>query len=347
MGQWREYAAAAMAPSFDWYAPEAKAPSLRARVAGQSREAGLLAAGALLPRFSGLVIGSDSDPFRPRFSSVVGNPFAGRGVASSFTGSRLAWAGGPLGEFGLTAIVARQQFATQGFGAGEWDGSFENGRSSLLGNESRESASGNGVRLDYRGQLGQSAWRWDVAVQSRIEMDPFKTYRGVYSEAGDFDIPGFAKLQVSAPVAGRLSVGAEVQRVFYREVDTFSSAALPSRFLALLGDGSSPEFAWRDLTVFALEARVADDFNGEWSLRLATQQQPRPSSELLDRALNELYSDSNVALGYQLDGGVLGQFRVAASYSPVTYFLGSSPYLRGAFESGRQLEFEAQWALPF
>jgi hypothetical protein len=99
--------------------------------------------------------------------------------------------------------------------------------------------------------------------------------------------------------------------------------------------------------VFALETRLRDAANGLWSLRLATQQQPRPTSALLDRALSELYSDSNLALAYERGSAAWGQFRLAASYSPVTYFLGSSPYLQRGFETGRQLEFEAQWSIPF
>lgn len=348
MAQWQDYAATAVSPRYDWYRPLAQAPTLHSREAANRSGGVLLSLAGLQARFNGLAFTGDQDPFGANFAVGVNDSrYSGRGVAADFNATRLAVSGGSLGEFGLTAVVARQQFATQGFGSGEWDGSFENGRRLAPAGEWHESASGNGVRLDFRGLLGESDWRWDVAVQSRIEMDPFKSYRGVYSEAGDFDVPGFARLGVAVPVGQRFSVGAEVQRVFYREVDPFTSSALPARFLSLLGDGSSPEFSWDDLTVMALEARLADAANGEWSLRFASQQQPRPTSALLDRALEDLYSDTNVALAYQLDTGRVGQFRVAASYSPVTYFLGSSPYLRGGFESGSQLEFEAQWAIPF
>jgi hypothetical protein len=269
-------------------------------------------------------------------------------VGAQFRGTRLALTGaGDAGEFGIAAVVARQQYATQGFGYGDWDGSSDDRRFLGVGSGVYQSSTGSAVRLDWNTPLGERGWWVDAALQSRIEMDPFKAYRGVYSEAGDFDVPGYARMAIEAPVGERLSLTGEVQRVFYREIPTFTSASLPTRFLALLGDGASPDFAWRDLTVFALEARLQDDFNGEWTLRLASQQQPRPTSDLLDRALEELYSDQNIAVAYQRGSQRWGELRIGASYSPVTYFLGSAPYLQRGFQTGRQLEFEAQWSLPF
>jgi hypothetical protein len=348
MEQWKEYAAASIAPSFDWYvAPAAEPPSLRE---AEFRSANTLAMGTL--RVNSL--GSDwgwndaAAGIAPRHAAFdVGGSLNGRLVNANFSGTRLGLAGGAAGEFGISAVVARQHYATQGFGYGEWDGSYVNGRVVGVGAGVHEASTGSAVRLDWRNELPDGGVSWDVALQSRIEMDPFKAYRGVYSEPGDFDIPGYARVALEAPLSRRFSVVGEVQRVFYREIATFTSAALPTRFLSLLGDGASPDFAWRDLTVYAIETRLRDDANGQWSLRLASQQQPRPTSALLDRALGELYSDTNVALAYERSSDSWGRLRLGASYSPVTYFLGSSPYLQRGFDTGRQLEFEAQWSVPF
>jgi hypothetical protein len=350
LDQWKDYAGASIAPDFDWYRPAPVAlPSVVPRGAGDPSVLAWSAQGVSL-RLSTLGAGwGDSTatavPRSPAFS--VGSATSGQGVRSRLSGTRLGVRSVGFGEFGVSAVVARQQFATQGFGYGEWDGSYDDRRYIGVGTGVHESNTGSGVRVDWRDARGSSGLQLDAAVQSRIEMDPFKAYRGVYSEAGEFDIPGFARLALEMPIGDRLSVVGEVQRVFYREIPTFTSDSLPTSFLALLGDGESPNFDWQDLTIYALEARVKDDFRGEWSLRLATQQQPRPTSDLLDRALDELYSDQNIALAYQRDNLRWGQLRVGASYSPVTYFLGSAPYLQRGFQSGRQLEFEAQWTMPF
>jgi len=348
MDQWKEYAEASLAPSFDWYvAPAARVPSLRDAGSpdATSPTAGSLSLNSLSDEWGWAGAAAGIAPRHIAFEP--GGELNGRLVNARFSGTRLGVAGGAAGEFGLSAVVARQHYATQGFGYGEWDGTYVNGRVVGVGAGVHEASTGSAVRLDWRNELLDGGLRWDVALQSRIEMDPFKAYRGVYSEPGDFDIPGYARFALEAPLGGRFSVAGEVQRVFYREIATFTSAALPTRFLALLGDGASPEFAWRDLTVYAIETRLRDGFNGQWTLRLASQQQPRPTSALLDRALDELYSDTNVALAYERGSDDWGRLRIGSSYSPVTYFLGSSPYLQRGFETGRQLEFEAQWSIPF
>jgi hypothetical protein len=351
LNQWKAYAAASIAPKFAWYQPALAPPPVlgaqyRAAEPGWSGASVSLRLSALEAAWGA---GSNATTWVPRSHAFSFQAGAASGaVNAQFRGTRLALTrAGGVGEFGIAAVVARQQYATQGFGYGEWDGSSDDRRFLGVGSGVYQSSTGSAVRLDWNSALGQGGWAVDAALQSRIEMDPFKAYRGVYSEAGDFDVPGYARLGIEAPVGERLRLSGEVQRVFYREIPTFTSASLPTRFLALLGDGASPDFAWRDLTVFALEARLQDDFNGEWTLRLASQQQPRPTSDLLDRALEELYSDQNIAVAYQRGSQRWGELRIGASYSPVTYFLGSAPYLQRGFQTGRQLEFEAQWSLPF
>ena len=351
LDQWRDYAATVVAPSFDWYAGQsgAEAPSvLSTSLAALPQSVAI--EGRLNVASAASANTALADRFGPQFTPrglFAADALAGQGIASNYAGTRLAVSNGGAAEFGVTAIVARQQFATLGFGNGEWDGSSAGVRRLGANSSVYESASGSGVRLDASTAIGNSGLSVQSALQSRIEMDAFKAYRGVYSEAGDFDIPGFVSVAASLPLSSRVSLSGEVQRVFYSEVDTFTSAALPTRFLALLGDAGSPDFAWRDLTVYALEASLRDDYRGQWTLRLSSQQQPQPTSELLDRALEILYSDTNLAFDYRHQTPGFGEFRLAASYSPVTYFLGSSPYVRRGFETGSQVEFEAQWVVNF
>ena len=350
---WQAYAASKVAPQFSWtHAPQSAAPSAlsthySARAADSSKPQAVWSwvadAQRTLVPWQGLAVQSEGllrgDLLRGELNAT--------GIASQVRGTRLAFQAGADREFGITAVVARQHFATQGFGYGDWDGT--SGQRYLgVGTNVYESSSGSGVRLDWAAPLDPAGdMRWNLAVQSRVEMDPFNAYRGVYAEPGDFDIPGSASLSFDRALGDAVGVRVEVQRVFYSDVDTFTSASLPTRFLSLLGDGGSPAFAWKDLTVYALETSVADGFGGSWNLRFTTQQQPRPTSRVLDNALSELYSDTNAALAYEFGGGNFGDFRIAASYSPVSYFLGTSPYIDRDFEPGSQVEFEAQWTLHF
>lgn len=344
---WQQYAAARVAPDYSWAQPAQPAPDALSNFYAVTEGT---SATQPVAHFAWVGVaerdGLNAAFVSRGFAAALGDELSGRAFDSQIQGTRLAIQAGAQSEFGITAVVARQHFATQGFGYGAWDGSSEP-RYAGVGTNVYESSSGSGVRLDWASPFGAAATSWKMAVQSRVEMDPFNAYRGVYGEPGDFDIPGLASLSLTSQLTPDLALSMEVQRVFYSEVDTFTSASLPTRFRSLLGDGGSPEFAWRDLTIYAVETRLADRMGGDWSLRFSTQQQPRPTSGLLDMALSELYSDTNVSLAYEVGAGVFGALRIAASYSPVSYFLGSSPYIDRDFEPGRQVEFEAQWALHF
>src|SRR5690606_12739286 len=116
----------------------------------------------------------------------------------------------------------------------------------VLGGMPQETSSGGGVRLAYSEPLNP-LFSFSMALQSRLDMEPFKSYRGVYSDPGDFDIPARAELGLGVALSEDLQVTLGAERIFYSDIDAFTSAALPTRFLSLLGDGSSPAFAWRDL----------------------------------------------------------------------------------------------------
>ncbi len=343
---WRAYASVSMTPEFDWAAaaPTRAAAARDLRSRESLREATRRA----------LLAGDDAAGWQLSFQTrtlSVGDaqrePLV-RQSAAGFSGAQnrttLRQSVGDNADVSLTAIVARHRFATPGMGLSPTQSveQFAGVRQSAV----QEVSEGGGVELAFGQSLGERML-WTMSLQTRVDMDPFKAYRGIYSEAGDFDLPGHVQAGLSWAVGERWTLGADVQRVMYSDIETFTSATLPTRFLALLGDGSSPEFAWRDLTVYSAQASVDDDFGGRWSLRYSTQQQPRPTSAMLSRALADQYSDLNLGLGYQRPLGRSGQFQLTASYAPAAYFLAPAPFVQRDFDGGSQVEVEAQWSLAF
>jgi hypothetical protein len=177
-------------------------------------------------------------------------------------------------------------------------------------------------------------------------MDAFKSYRGVFTEPGDFDMPARTGLSMEWLAAAPLSISFGVERVLYSGVNAFTSRALPPRFLAFLGDGSSPRFAWRDLTVYSVESELKDASGGQWILRWTSRQQPSPTSALLDFALSDTYSDTNVLASYQRELGSAGSLSFGASYAPSQYILGAGSF-GSRFSEGAQLEVEMNWSMRF
>jgi hypothetical protein len=345
MQQWKAYAQRVASPAYDWSpVRDVREPTVldtqrqprAGRAAVESFSAltpvGLLQVAASDGVF-GLDLGETSAPQRSL------SP-----LSMTYAATTLVRPLDPRTSFSVTAIVARQRFATPGFGSAVWDG--DEGRPGIARNGSSELSHGSGVRLGVDRAIGDSVGLM-LGAQSRLEMDSFKAYRGVFSEPGDFDVPGFVQTGLRWSPSSRTQFTVDAQRIFYSEVDTFTSSALPVRLLALLGDGGSPLFAWRDLTVYSAEVSQGVGDGGRWSLRLSSQQQPRPTSAALDRALSSQYSNTNVALGFNQALGAFGRLNFAASYTPASYFLAASPYLQRDFDGASQVEFEAQWALPF
>lgn len=349
--QWKAYLHQRIAPDFDWLSYEpAPVPSILAPLRNE------LASHLRGQQHIQVALGESGSRFNLRFApqeqlrhqatgselSLLGDSrtmLKGEFVASSFEQSL-----GDDSRIALGAVLARQRFASAGLGMFAWDAPTR-----LYGTHIEplpETATGGGVRVDYDRNLGRGVGL-SVGVQSRINMEPFKAYRGVYSEPGDFDIPARTEVELSYQPNRYWRLAAGAERIYYSGIDAFTSAALPRRFLSLLGDGASPTFAWRDLSVYSAEAALDDSHGGQWSLRYTTQQQPEPSSEILLRALQSEYTDSNWALGYRRGLGSFGSLSLAASYAPSRYFLGATPYTQRDLDSGSQVEVEAVWSMSF
>ncbi|MCB1588009.1 MAG: hypothetical protein KDI56_03825 [Xanthomonadales bacterium] len=240
----------------------------------------------------------------------------------------------------VEAVFVQQLYASTALGVGR--SQFDQGREVAPG---LGEATGTGVALTYESPVTDGLTAY-ASVRSKVDMDPLQQFRGIYADPGQFDIPGGVGAGLTQRVgrSGWVQVG--VERVMYSDVDTFTSRALPTRFLGLLGDSTSPSFDWQDLTVYSAAVGYQASNDWWWELRYSTQQQPEPTSALLSQALEEQYSDRNFAVGIGRPTGANSQLRLTASYAAREYFLGTPTI--GTFDGdGEQIEFEALWQVNF
>lgn len=342
--EWRDYARAAMTPAYAWAdSAEVQAPEARDVVASALAD-------TVRAEFRSALL---HEQVEVQFAQTRGNDLVAANVASlslfdeaapglnrQIAGLQVAHQFDSGARFGAGIVVAEQQFAAFRLGSEQIDSAE---RLRLAGNESSTAA---GVRLNYAQPLGGRV-SLQAALQSRIDMQPFQSYRGVFSDPGDFDIPAEAEVSARIAVLPGFGVTVGTQRVMYSELNAFSSYALPERFLSLLGDGTSPVFAWRDLTVYNVAFDYALGRSSRIDIQYSTQQQPEPSSALLHEALREEFTDRNVAIGFTRSFDRAGELRFAASHAPVEYFLGNTSALGRGDASGDQFEFEARWRVDF
>lgn len=251
------------------------------------------------------------------------------------------WGSG--GYWSVSALFAYQRFANATFGASEFDAYV----TPLVASRPQEVSYGRGVRVEA-GQALTDRLRWITSYQSRVNMDAFSSYVGVYSDRADFDIPASAGMGFDFALTPSLSVGIDAERLMYSEIRPFTSQALPRRFLAALGSGISPEFAWDDLNVYSFNASWKTPGIGDFGLRYSSRTQPAPTSALLDQLLGDV-SQYSVDLSFVHRTSDYGQLRVVASYAPTQYLL-DTPSMRAltrdALASNR-MEYEVVWAMRF
>ncbi len=327
-GQWRDYALASITPSFSWAirpSSERSVPNVLDRYGAGTDSRALLN-----------LEHQPQSSLSVSFTSGLVCP----GIERSVIAPSLSYPIGESSNLSVTALFAHQRFATLGIGL--VDASYLPYSAIVPGNES----SGAGARVDFGTQFGDR-WQWTAGYQSRINMDAFANYRGQFSEPGRFDVPANASIGLRYAITPNMGIDAGVERVMYSNIAPFTSQALPTRMLALLGDGASPEFRWNDLTVYSLGWSLRTRSLGDFALSYSTGQQPEPTSALLARALSQDRADRTLSLAWSRALSRNTHFGVLASYASSPYYLGIPSYRQARDGNVEQVEFQAWWLTRF
>jgi hypothetical protein len=206
---------------------------------------------------------------------------------------------------------------------------------------------GVGLRVDFNNAITDRL-SWQVGYQSRVNMDAFNAYRGVYSEPGTFDIPASANLGLGYALTQDFKLDLGMQRVMYSGITPFTSNALPTRFLILLGSEVSPAFAWADLNVYSAGFTWHDPTDTVWSLHYSTREQPLPTSRLLQTALQPFLSSRDVEFGLAHAFGDFSNVRFSMMYAPTEFVLGlPNTFSLRDNNGGNQVEYELLWTTRF
>lgn len=347
MQRWRGYALSKITPDFAWAErPAAPAPTVLDRSEPGSVRLSLAVGGDhtqtlnvhIRSMFGGAALHRlDADDGTTPLLRQHASPLTGTLAQTGFGGQF-----GGHGRYGLSVVLAHQRFAAPGMdGISFAATTTDSGARALAG-----SSHGAGVEFMLADRLTPHL-NWYAGARTRISMDAFQNYRGIYGNPGDMDLPATmrAGLEWLPRSATRVRFG--VDRIQYSEIEPFVSTALPRRLLAVLGDGTSPVFSWRDLDMYSVTLLQDVGTASHWSLRYSTRQQPLPTSPLLAKLLREQAADYALGVGFSHQAG-LGEWRFDANYAPAELVLGipTSAKVNHPFD-GRQFEFQVLWTMPF
>ena len=247
---------------------------------------------------------------------------------------------------GVSAVFAYQSFGVSNLGLRAYDSDLPGYLQTSTYSPYEETGFGSGVRLAVHTEVspGMSI---DAGFQSRIDMEEFANYRGVYSQPADLDIPARASVGLAFQASDHSWLNLSVERVMYSDVNAFPSRMLPDRFLSLLGDSTSPVFSWDDLTVYSVGWSWSNGGDTQWRLDFSSRSQPSPTSRVLSKALEGDLADNSMILGYSKRINRTSRFNVNAAYAPAEYAFGGNVLGVITDKLDQSFEFEAFWTWDF
>ncbi|MEJ2227015.1 MAG: outer membrane protein transport protein [Alphaproteobacteria bacterium] len=159
----------------------------------------------------------------------------------------------PNMSVGVAPIIARQQIKLKGLGA---FAPMSSDPANLTGNGYDESW-GAGIRVGFQWAITPNI-RLGVAGNSRVYMQEFEKYSGLFAEQGDFDIPASIQGGIAIDLKPNLTFMADYKYINYSSIKSISN---PSTNAAPLGDDNGPGFGWNDVNIFkfGLEWRATHD----------------------------------------------------------------------------------------
>ena len=181
-------------------------------------------------------------------------------------------------SIGFSPIIARQSFRAYGLGLFQ---AFSSDPDNVT-NNGNDYAWGYGGRIGYMGNFGD--FSVGLAYTSRIYMQEFDDYAGLFAEQGDFDIPSTYGIGVAYRATPKLTIAADVSRINYGDIDSLANDGptaneFLSAFATVLSNGTAPGqsisnplgsndgwgFGWDDATVFKIGANY--EYNKNWTFR--------------------------------------------------------------------------------
>ena len=193
--------------------------------------------------------GMNTEYGRSPFAAFGSQGSAGVDLAQLFVTPSLAFKPGEGQAFGAGLTFAYQRFAAQGLQP------FDNGMTSVapghVSNQGHDDATGWGVKLGWTGQVLPTL-TLGATWSSRIDTGKFDKYRGLFADAGGFDIPASYGLGLAWQATPAVTLAADWQRIEYSSVDSVGNP-LQALFAGhRLGSEKGAGFGWQDISVLKL-----------------------------------------------------------------------------------------------
>jgi long-chain fatty acid transport protein len=196
---------------------------------------------------------------------------------------------------GVAPIFAAQRFAATGL---EAFGQFS-ANPQAVSNKGHEITTGFGAKFGVTYDVSDTL-TLGLSYQTKIAMEDFSDYAGLFAEQGGFDIPSSISISTVYTFSDNALIALDWQKINYSEVASIANAMMPNLMQAQLGQDNGAGFGWRDMDIVKLGYQFGI---GETIYRLGVSygEQPIPESEMLFNILSpgvqEIHYTAGIASG--------------------------------------------------
>jgi len=213
--------------------------------------------------------GTGFNPAPGPYNLLCGTTALGVNLSQLIIAPTLAWQFVPNHSIGVAPLWAYQQFEAYGIQA-------FSGFSSSAGdvtNRGKDSSTGWGARIGYYGQFTPQ-FAVGAAYATKMSMDEFSKYKGLFAEQGGFDIPSHWTLGVAIRPTQQWLIALDYERINYSDVKSVNNSSSlilgcpavgGTNAANCLGASDGAGFGWRSINVFRLGVQYA--LNPNWTLR--------------------------------------------------------------------------------
>ena len=171
-------------------------------------------------------------------------------------------------SIGIAPVIAYQRFSAEGLQA--FDNPMFSTSPGNVTNNGTSSSWGFGARLGYMGQLNDQ-FSVGIAYATKIGMGEFDGYKGLFAQAGGFDIPSNFTVGLAVKPTDKWLIALDFERIFYSDVKSVNNPSslifncLGGDASACLGGSNGAGFGWQDINVWKVGVQYT--VNDQWTVR--------------------------------------------------------------------------------
>jgi long-chain fatty acid transport protein len=222
---------------------------------------------------------------------------------------------------GFAPVIGMQTFRAYGLGLFQ---AFSSNPAKVT-NNGNDQAWGFGARVGYQGSYGD--FSFGASYTSKVYMDEFSDYEGLFAEQGDFDVPSTFGAGIAWRATSKLTLAADVSRILYGDVDSLANngptaneflggflGALtgdPSLISNPLGTNNGWGFGWDDVWVYKVGVNYEHD--NHWTFRAGFNyaEAPYDDDQALFNVLAPAVVEKHATVGFTYNINPSSEFTMA------------------------------------